>query len=669
MRQNAIVIFQGVEATSPFGAWMEILRRRLGDDVETLEGTFTRFPLVPIVIDGLLLIVRAVSARCELSLSSADQVRLEVMPYVNRLVNTGLVLAYPSMEEAVDAFEHTVVQPILHGNTEWAKLAAKYFAALVKRAREEGERLACFERDMEELERSTARFAGAKLLDDECMHLLVQDAEWLAWHGMGMHRAGDGFLGASEEYVAACVQKALFALHDLERRAQALLALPFDLRPLRREIKSIERGSSVPSIEQHWVETQLWLVLLEAPPSAQIISYAELLEAMPLRSGVSDDELVERFFARMEARGARLAQPHRDVLERRLRQRVIPTLRARPDTVSVKVAQEIFLNVSIDDLVRTHESALLALQGDATSILDLLDQLAVRQLKEGLEESDLRAELLNRVDWKLLSAAQIQRLVVRKTMSEEYLVSNWAWMNVQDVRRVVRWMIQTERLSLQAATVFAYDQILEVDLRFYIEHTNITPIAARADLFRGVLYGFETGDSDVSSLSHGKLVDLAVSVPEAELRALVEEENDRERWIAFVDNLITSADMKAHGKDAVLRDALGVEAFARLVLAEELRMRYTRYTVKRGEDDFGVYEPPWGMWKDYDLLSKPAELFGSERAADEAYETFPETDALHWYVQCPSVGDAFGGKYWVAREKYYRRFRGRKKRPVVDTSD
>lgn len=663
---RALTLYEGVEATSPFGAWMEILRRRLGDDEETLEGTFSAFPLVSVLVDGLLLVCRSVASRHEFALTSADQARLEVLPYVNRLVNTGLVLAHPSIEAAADAFEQRVILPVLHGNKDWAMLCAKYFAALVKTAREAGERLARFERDLMEFERTEARLAGAQLLESEQLHMLAGDAELLAFSDRA-HRTGGAWMDASELFVAERIVKALATMADLQARRDAVLALPFDLRPLRKEVELIARGSTNAFVEQQWLETQLWLALLNAPPSVQHITYPELVSALPMRGGVSDDELVERFFVRMQARGASFSAEARTVLERRVRQRTIPRLRGRPATVSTKEANEIFLRVSIDDLVATHEIAFDALVGDARRITELMEHAAIDRVGGPLEEGELYEGLLDRVDWSILSFKQIRDLLTRGKVQPSQILERFDQMNMDVLRKLARWLLKTDRLTLNAATLFEHNMMLEVDMKFFLAHTEITPLSLRAELFRSVLYGFETHNADVARTTHVKLVDVMASVPALELRAIADEENERERFIAFVDNLATSADVKAHEKVEAMRDALGFEAFARLVLAEEVRMRFARYTVERTDDDWKVYEPPWGMWRAYNLLQNPVELFGSERTADEAYETYSETDVLDWYTQCPAVGTRYAALYTTARQRYERRFARRSKRTQKKT--
>lgn len=666
---RALILYEcvDVEATSPFGAWMEILQHRLGDDVETLQGTFRAFPLVAVVVDGLQLVCRAIASRHEHALTSADQVRMEVLPHVNRLVNTGLVLAYPSIEEAVDAFEQRVMLPILHGNKEWAMLSAKYFAALVKTAREAGEQLARFERDIEELERSTARLAGAQLLEREQLHRLAEDAEYLAFTPSA--RATGGLHeDASELMIAERIAKSLAMMADLRARRDAVLTLSFDLRPLREEVKLIARGSTNASVEQQWMETQLWLALLGAPSAAQHITYPELVSALPMREGVSDDELVERFFARMQARGATLSTEARVVLERRVRQRTISRLRGRPAMVSSRGAQEIFLRVSMDDLVASHDMAFEALVGDARRITELMDSAAIDRVGGELTEDELYEGLLDRVNWEILSFVQIRDLVARGKVKLSQLIERFDVMDKSILRKLARWLLKTDRLTLNVATVLEHDMLLEVNMKFFLEHTEITPMALRAELFRAVLYGFATHDADVARVPHAKLVDVMASVPALALLVLADEESERERWVEFVYNLATSADVKAHGKVEAMRDALGFEAFARFVLADEVRMRFERYTVERSDDDWDVYEPPWGMWKRYNLLTNPVELFGSERAADEAYETFSELDILAWYVRCPAVGDKFADAYVTARQRYERRFAKRLKRKR-NTSD
>lgn len=660
---RALILYEcvDVKATSPFGAWMEILQRRLGDDVETLQGTFSAFPLVAVVVDGLQLVCRAVASRHEHTITSADQARLDVLPHVNCLVNTGLVLAYPSIEEAADAFERTVIQPVLNGNMDWAMLCAKYFAALVKMAREAGERLARFERDLVELERTEARLAGAQLLESKQLHLLARDAEYLAFTP-SVRAKGGSLTDASELFITECIVKALATMADLRARRDAVLALPFDLRPLRTEVELIGRSSTSASVEQHWMETQLWLALLSAPPSAQHITYPELVSALPMREGVSDDELVERFFARMVLRGATLSTEARVVLERRVRQRTIPTLRGRPAIVSSREAQEMFLRVSIDDLVATHNMAFEALVGDARRITELMERAALDRIGGQLEEKELYEGLLDRVNWEILSFAQIRALFARGKVKVSQLIERFDVMDKSVLRRLARWLLKTDRLTLNAATVLEYSMMLEVDMNFFLEHTEITPLSLRAELFRAVLYGFETHDADVARMPHAKLVDVMASVPALELLVLADEESERERWVEFVYNLVTSADVKAHSKVAAMRDALGFEAFARFVLADEVRMRFERYTVERSDDDWDVYEPPWGMWKRYNLLTNPVELFGSERAADEAYETFSEANIAEWYARCPAVGTKFADNYADARQRYERRFARRLKR-------
>ena len=54
-------------------------------------------------------------------------------------------------------------------------------------------------------------------------------------------------------------------------------------------------------------------------------------------------------------------------------------------------------------------------------------------------------------------------------------------------------------------------------------------------------------------------------------------------------HLVYEAEVHETHEFQALRNALGPELFACLVLAEEIRMRWTRYTTERGDSDYHVF--------------------------------------------------------------------------------
>ena len=662
-QETTLILYEGVFGTSPFGSWMELLQRRLGDDVETMSGTFTRFPLATVVIDGLLIVHRALAQRYEHLLTSADQVLSEMSPYVNRLVNTGLVLRYGTLKEAADAFEREVMEPILHGDLTWAVLAAKYFAALVKTAREASEQLDRIERDVEAIERSEARLAGAQLLDSEVLHTLSRYARDLAFRpsriaGRGSAAQSD----ASEAFVAEIIKKKLVMMEDIQVRVRLMLALPFDLRPVREQVLLIGRGTTRASVEQHWLETQLWLTLLDAPVSQQLLKYRELVLALSRREGVSDDALVERFFERMIARGATLSASDRDALEARLHHRLIPQLRRRPIQVSNKEAYELFLDVSLDDLVATEEMALEALTGDARQIMVGLEAQALNN-PDGLYEG-----LLDRVNWEELNFKQIRDLVVRGMVKLSHLVDRFSLLDKGVIKRLAQWMLKQDLLTLNAVTVFENALVLTVDMDFFLAHPEITPLEMREGFARGLLFGYVQKNPTVMAATGLALVRALAAVPEQVLRKIAGDVQERKRFVMFLDHLIYEEKVYDTAEFVALRDALEPELFAFLVLSEEIRMRWTRYTTERSDPDYGVFEPRWGTWRQYDLLPRLHPAFGSKDVADEAYRLHSEFEVLDWYAE-GDRGSSWAEEYRRVRAAFYRRMHGRKPRCVEDDDD
>lgn len=287
----------------PFAHFLQELEARTVREVDMQTGvTWCSDPGLEIVAFGVQLLMRKVIESMHEPFG-----RVSIATYalpVDRLLNLGLLLTYPTVTQALAGFERDVLQPIraaaakLRGAATFESLttvpSAKFFAALYKRAREYCEHVdrlyATLERmRMEDSEKRSIRVIGEYSSSCTCNARVLLNPRASAIASVGSPTMS--FRRISEE--ARDIAREIDLWRELRR-------LPFKPAALGGSFDLKTR-----TVETDVVATQIVLALAHAPTDKEVAGMADLEAAG--QQFLSDEfdvvAATAMFMGRMRARG------------------------------------------------------------------------------------------------------------------------------------------------------------------------------------------------------------------------------------------------------------------------------------------------------------------------------------------------------------------------------
>jgi hypothetical protein len=286
---------------TPFERFMIGLGKRYRANAKSMSSAaeWTAFPYEQAVADGLWLVFIRTSERLGLKLTTSDHVLRDIAPRVNRVLNNAFHFVYETVDEAVDAFDQKVVQSVRStegvspASEAWALESARFFADILRAANETAaliKRLARKYRKLNTIrplagvEKSMSVLSG---ITDNNHHL--DHAIW----PISLEYEGDQWADTS---LASTV------IRDLKidlRQVRKFKTLPYRLNKVPEQAFSDEPFA----VSKQWVNTQLLLALSGAPADAELVTGKQYMAGLSALKKLGTEEVIERFWARMNARG------------------------------------------------------------------------------------------------------------------------------------------------------------------------------------------------------------------------------------------------------------------------------------------------------------------------------------------------------------------------------
>lgn len=337
---------------SPLQRFISVLRRRFHDlGSSVAENThWTELPVENMLADGMWPIILKAGER----LNVAPNTQTAVQSIANRagfLINAGLILDFENMNDAVHAWERTVMPDVeerlrndaLSPASVWQTPVATFLAERIRHALETGAR--------------TRTLVERRAQENAC--LSSRNLDFIYVPGYRMESVMPGYRMESVCLLRWDTDESLLAdapwdtLAQLEKNLQSdlkkialLRKLPINLRELEQEAEL----QDLMTIESCWFRTMVLKAACQGPHNAYL-TQKEYLRALEKLPRLDNDTLVARVLSRIDRTGARLSNSERRGLEAFTRH-VIPHVRIMKPKLDLYTIGDIFIHIAERDRVQ-----------------------------------------------------------------------------------------------------------------------------------------------------------------------------------------------------------------------------------------------------------------------------------------------------------------------------
>ncbi len=647
-----------IDAKTPLREMTASLMERFGTRRSVLAGAayFTGFPVIEAIVDGLLVLHLAVAKKRELVLVSSHQLMGEVAPSVDRLVQAGIVLVHGSGIRAARAFENRVIRPCLYGDDpEWRIRSAKFFAELVRTAREAGDRWAAEMHALDKLAEGSARLAGMRLSHS----VIMQSQQVVAW------LKPDGRLGRQHPSSAHCedhpdqISKYCDQLTGMDQylaerrdRLEMLNSLPFDLCRLPEDVLSTDemaRMHRTVTIEFGWMIPALVLAMVNFDERRQYMTIAEWSVAVRKRDSWTDDEIVDSVMRYLvETRKWRVGR-WCFLMKKFLREYLIHQFRAVASHLGVKMMQESLMQVSLEALEYDPRSALAIARGE---------EFDPAQSIEGIPERDRKWHyvyiVVPAMPWETITLDVFQEIVARGNIPVDCLVGDLERMPKDRRVACVDWLLGSIHVTERAVAELVHLGHYEPDLEFMVRRPDLLPEDCLAPLIGQC---FEEHNKSARELLRPGDILKAIQrlTIKREFENILTAREYRREISSMFDEWLDKAGPSGYWEVFIaFRDrAKAAGLWNQIVVGADARIRFSSY----GSGFEGSYMPPWGHWAEDTGLNDPLSTLDVEREdlVLDIYAMHDELGTFSWLHEGNPDRVKLVKEYDARREAYYRR--------------
>lgn len=668
---------------TPFQVFMACLMRRRPEVVTTMAGSaeWGGMPVEEIVAHGLWAVMLRVAETKGLQMGTERQVRDEVAPRVNRLVNAGLAIAYDSPEEAADTFMRNMraaVADAIRNVTEEQPLsfqetvqlsAAQFFAGLIKSARtflnEAGELL-------ENIQTSNTIDAFGSPIDGSVNYVDADD-------GINSASALIDLIGAEIDLriterhgfpvdvsdVANTYEGLRSVVPTLKRRWRDLLLLR--RVPLRLARMPKEAKLTFAYVENEWVRTQIALAAIDAP-DRDYLAAGEYEIAIRAAKEFGEERVLRKFTERMRTRGVRPDSDQDRLLAKLALKQVQYVLNASAQ-IDENVGNSFFAVIDLESLRLNHQEAY---------------ELAIGARKlPGLEKTDhvtaVSKILASSLNWRRINLHKFRQLLVEGSIDERRLLKGIAQM--PDADRLPALQLAIERFNLDGSLLgLVLDNgAIEPTVQLAQMYLEYAPPATKPKLIARIAKELLDGslDDEIRVQDINRLILSFLYLPSDAAASLFMEPELRPAFQRLVLTALfdpyDSAEYGLSEKEvAYWIDHVGRTTFHKYILCGEMLFRAGAYAGKfnptKDVELASVCLVPWEKMaaaKPPHVIIRLADtLRASQVQVRRIVADNPEDDIVAWYYQSDKQAAKRLVDYRKARTAYYDRGGKPLKRPA-----
>ena len=652
---------EGVSETAlmPFEQFLVGLCEGRADDTVTMAGSarWSAFPIEHAIADGLWPVLLRVAEKLGRGILTERQVVEDIAPRVDRLVNAGLVIVYPTIDGACAAFLREVIDPVYAASrgksgsdsdmlqAVWQRPVAKFFAVLIRVAQNYGneiERTLTLIRD----ENSADKYRDITFID---VKRPLDFQSLVSFLRLESVRADLSLRPSEDPY--QFVRDASRKLEDLRMRQKALMRLPLRLRTLPDDLIMV--GASV---DYQWLRTQLLLAAAQLPDREYLLGNEFMFSAQAVIAGDAD-EIVRSFFRRMIARGMSTPEREDTILETIVRDRltVLKSGMVTSTVLDLELLSSLFVVLKPEHLPFDRETALRVAFGDELVTEGILDSLLASAQVEYW-----RTHVMPVIVWETLTASDIERMVYRGPLPLRVLVEGVVKMDAEERARAIAWLFEADILTEDTVVYLMGEGMVVLTADFLASHYHKMPSDLLARCLTDVLQKTDEDDAIMKAFTPAVLYAVLVRLSESDARAVIDHPSTRVPLVKHVLTEIVDPDYRASRGIATaihthFVSLLGNDRWYRLVFAVEICMREDEYVCGR-EQGAGEMMPRWNNLNGrlaiaYNL---PGWLGVSARRAQQILRAYAEDDMFAWLYAGRDDLSARLGAYRVARDRYYK---------------
>lgn len=638
--------YENFTGRTPFEKFMIGLGRRYRASAKSMSSAadWTAFPYEQAVADGLWLVFIRTAERLGFKLTTADHAVRDIMPRVNRVLNNAFRFVYETVDEAVEAFDQRVAQsvPKTEGVTAasdaWALESAKFFADILRAAAEKAaliKRLAKKYRSLNTIrplagmEKSLAILSGITDNDARLDHIVQP-----------ISLESDMDVRTDTAHVSAIIRDLKTDL----KRVRKFKTLPYRLNKVSEQAFPDEPFA----VSLQWVNTQLLLAMSGAPKEAEMVTGKQYTAGLLALKKLGSETAVERFLARMTARG--MDPSDQDWLRPLIADRAAMMVDWNPRQLDLRDRNWLLIDLFKEKIDIDHE---WVSQEDPDSAIVLADQVGLAAARRAVVKQD----------WKKFSRSMLEDHLEQGTLTVLDIASNFGRLLVNVADQVLPWLLSRkdfDKKSFRRLVESGYIELgSDVGFRFRDWLTK-DELAAHLGGILGSLV--DKKQADIHAL---QVYELLRMVPRNTVRAVLVDNPHGRVTGMIVREELEADDARIQEMTKIKRKArttgfdrmVGREAAKMFVLASEVTIREKGYLHPHDPD----YLVPWhelhkAPHKDSAYEDMTLKLGLTRPSVAKLLKRCSEEDVLRWiYADSePKQLDKIIRSYAAARDAYQR---------------
>ena len=646
-------------ALAPFEQFVAGLYERRMDDAVTMAGSarWSAFPIEHAIADGLWPVLLRVAEKLGRGILTERQVVQDIAPRVDRLVNAGLVLVYPSIDGACSAFLREVIDPIYAANRgksgsasdmlqdAWQRPVAKFFATLIRAAQgygdEIGRMLALLHKDnIADVNSGITFIDSSTVLKFELLRpflRLESDSATLPSYEEG----------GPYQFLRDALRK----LEQIRTHQVALMRLPLRLHALPSELTSVAS-----SVDYPWIRTQLLLAAADLPDREYLLG-DEFVYAAEAVGARDDNVIVASFFKRMTARGmvtdtalgthlGALVLDHLFSLKRAFNKEV---------TLDFEFLATLFMVVKPEHLTFDRDTAIHVALGTEIVTENLLESMSA-----SAQVDYWRRHVMPAIVWETLTIDDVQAMASRGPLPLSLLAEGVAKMDPEKRARAVEWLLEADIMPSDAIVYLIEQGVITPTTDFLASHYRKVPAKLLAEYLSAVLEAVGGETRMAAALSPAVMLSMFDHIPHRDARKMVDNPWVREPLVAHVMTEIVDPDHRVacgitKAKHEQFVRQIGKDRWYHLVLALEISMREEEY-VGGSERELGVIMARWDDLPGRLVASHnlPGWLGLKPKRAQKVLRTHAEDDMFAWLYAAREDLPTRLAAYRAARDRYYK---------------
>lgn len=657
---------------TPFGRFVSVLQERFDQSSFGHDGyRWSSLEIMPMLCDGLWPVLMRVADKIGGTVQTPSGVQ-RVSVRLDRVINAALVLRYPSMHEAADAFERDVIRAVLQelqdlhpddvvaGSEVWQLPVARFFASLLKDAAKASSRIKSRACELEALNSlgfnehydSGETIARAHMVSD-CLSLetamrVAPDGDHyssgstIVNYGIRMSESSWHY-----EFIANYEQK----LNAYAQRLEVVRQLPVALGRLPESVRDV--GSII--VTEKWLTTQMICAVAGVDPRANHLVVSDIALAKEALSGKSDEQVVDMFVARMIAAGGRFSQEQLPQL-RQLAEHSLVYVRKilSSEGIDFQAASGMLLQIEFEEMTFGAEHALNIALGESPGTLTVEGDA---ELFSDRQVEYLRQNVVGSIAWSEVSADTVSHMIDVGVLPTALVVEGIAQMHGVEQSMALAFVVaNTDESVAQRAAHHIADCIpVSRAPRVFFKKFHLFPKEYGLELLRHYLLPDQFEDSVSTIPTFKGMPALLLALDPVQLRVMVEDDPQARLGLVrlLFSELIVSLSIDDEGM--LLAEHLGSDLWIRLLLGADIILR-------EGEllDD-APSDPELSRLAGWDDLTarerNDSYLMGwlesAGALAAEVLSLYPEQEIARWIFAGEDDPDKSFKRYMAARDNYF----------------